>query len=105
LDLIRTTLDGYERSFEVLKKENNAGHIKIEKTEDDLTIHVKDIGSYKFYSDATIQVLAMQSPSSGLYNYYWDEDNKFWKSKVQEHFIDDLLIREFIGHSKGLLML
>ena len=47
----------------------------------------------------------MQSPTSGLYNYYWDENNKFWKSKVQEHIVDDLLVREFIMHSKGLLQL
>ena len=103
LEKVRTTLDQYDRSFQKLITENNSGHIKIIKGEDELTIEVKDIGPYKFTSDVSKQEFTMQSPMSGLYNYYWDETNNFWKSRVQEHIVDDLLIREFIMHSKGLL--
>lgn len=59
LELVRNTLTQYEKSFEKLITENDAGHIKIEKTEDELTIHVKDIGPYKFYSDASKQEFSM----------------------------------------------
>jgi len=82
---------------------NEPDHLKIEKKEDELIVTVKDVGPYRFFSDPSKQEFTMQSAVSGLYNYKRDETNNFWKSTVQEHIVDDLLIREFIMHTKGLL--
>jgi hypothetical protein len=53
LEQVRVTLDQYERSFLKLATENNTGHIKILKSEEELTIEVKEIGPYKFSSDVS----------------------------------------------------
>ena len=70
-----------------------------------LVITVKGIGDYTFSSDTASQTFSLQSPESGIHNYEYDTVNGFWKSKVQVHILEEILVREFLGHSKGLLEL
>ena len=66
---------------------------------------MKQVGDYTFTSDPGVQTLSLKSPESGLHIYTYDEANGFWKSSVQVHIMDELLVREFVAHSKGLLTL
>ena len=68
-----------------------------------LIITVKKVGDYTFNSDAGSQTFSLQSPQSGIHNYKYDTANSFWKSETQVHILEDILVREFISHSKGLL--
>ena len=104
--LMRATLSKFEKAFIVFVSENDRGHIKVDRKDDfELSIDVNGIGQYRFFTFPGTEQLTMQSPVSGLYNYVFDTDNQFWKAVVQEHIIEDLVIREFIMHSKGLLKL
>ena len=97
------TLDKLYVAFLQLAKENDAGFIQVQRTPSSLVVTVKKIGSYTITSNSG--VFSMQSPQSGLYNYSWDSANGFWKSQTQEHILEELLVREFCAHSKGLLNL
>lgn len=51
-------------------------------------------------------MFSMRSPESGMYNYEWLEDNQAWYSKTHVHVMEELLTREFIGHTpRGFLNL
>ena len=95
-----------EAAFDELVKENDKGAIKVTRNNDtNLVISVKGIGDYSFNSDTASQTFSLQSPQSGIHNYAYDTANGFWKSSVQVHILEELLVREFISHSKGLLNL
>ena len=99
-------MNKFEKAFIVYVGENDRGHIKVDRKDlFELAIDVNGIGQYRFFTFPGTEQLSMQSPVSGLYNYSYDKNNQFWKSVVQEHIIEDLVIREFIMHSKGLLKL
>ena len=83
--------------------ENDPGRISIDLKGETLVISVKRVGDYTFSNDSSNQTFSLQSPESGIYNYKYDSANAFWKSTVQIHILEELLVREFIGHSKGLL--
>ena len=69
----------------------------------ELLIDVKNVGPYRFFVDMGDQLFQLHSGDSGLYQYQWDESENFWKSTSQVHILEELLVREFIMHSKGLL--
>ena len=69
----------------------------------ELLIEVKNVGPYRFFVDMEQQLFQLHSGDSGLYQYKWDEGENFWKSTSQVHILEELLVREFIMHSKGLL--
>ena len=100
---IEETLNRYEAAFTKLISQNAPGHLIIRRGDQELSIEVKNVGPYKFEVDNAQQLLKMQSADSGIYHYKWDEAQNLWKSTSQVHFLDELLVREFITHSKGLL--
>ena len=102
---VEKTLDRMERAFKELAGENAPGRITVKRqgTTESLVISVKQLGDYTFSSDENTQIFSLQSPESGIHHYTYDEANKFWKSSVQIHILEEILVREFIGHSKGLL--
>ena len=101
--LVFSTLDRLERSFEALAKDNIPDHLIIKRSELELTIEVKGTGPYRMFVDDQLGVFCMQSPESGLFHYEWQEADKRWFSMQQVHILDELLCREFIMHSRGLL--
>ena len=87
-------------------KENDPGRVTVERQKDGLlVIKVKQIGEYTFTADDASQLLMLQSPVSGMYHYNYDQANEFWKSQTQVHILEELLVREFCHHSKGMLNL
>ena len=94
-----------EIAFKELVTENDPGRMKVTRSDYKLVISVKRIGDYTFMSDAPSQTFSLQSPESGIYNYKYDTENGFWKSTTQVHILEEILVREFIGHSKGMLNL
>ncbi len=68
-----------------------------------LTIKAGKIGNYIFTIDSDQLQITMNSPVSGYFKYYYNKTNGFWCNIKDEHILDDLLIREFCKHSKGIL--
>ena len=97
------TLRRLHKAFSELAGENDPGRISIDLKGETLVISVKRVGDYTFSNDSSNQTFSLQSPESGIHNYKYDSANAFWKSTVQVHILEELLVREFIGHSKGLL--
>ena len=70
---------------------------------EELKVAVKKIGDYVFRVDKGVQTISLTSPESGTHIYQYDISNGFWKSSVQVHILEELIVREFCGHSQGLL--
>ena len=100
------SLDSLEVAFKEVQKENNPGKIQIVRENGEkLVVKVGQIGDYTFQSNLDSQTMTMQSPQSGIHNYVWDSSNGFWKSNTEVHILEEILVREFLSHSKGMLML
>jgi frataxin-like iron-binding protein CyaY len=97
--LINALVDGFN---ELLKYESN---IKIEKDPRNfhLKINVKGVGIYIISKEVETRQISLTSPISGLFKYQYDPVSQYWVSTKDTHIMDDLLIREFCKHSKGLL--
>lgn len=103
---VSSTLEKLETAFKELVLENDKGWVEIKSCDDtSLVVSIKSIGDYTFTSDSGSQTFSLQSPQSGIHNYRFDTANGFWKSMQQEHILEELLVREFIMHSKGMLNL
>ena len=99
-------MNKFEVAFNDLKKANDQGRITVTRVSPkELQIKVIKIGTYRIYADESTQYVYLQSPQSGLYNYKYDIGNQQWKSEMQSHIIDELLMREFITFTKGTLTL
>jgi|LauGreDrversion4_2_1035121.scaffolds.fasta_scaffold157113_1 frataxin-like iron-binding protein CyaY len=99
-------MNKFEVAFNDLKKANDQGRITVTRVSPkELQIKVTKIGTYRIYADESTQYVYLQSPQSGLYNYKYDIGNQQWKSEMQSHIIDELLMREFITFTKGTLTL
>ncbi len=99
-------MNKFEVAFNELKKANDQGRITVTRVNPkELQIKVTKIGTYRIYADESTQYVYLQSPQSGLYNYKYDVGNQQWKSEMQSHIIDELLMREFITFTKGTLTL
>lgn len=99
-------MNKFEVAFNDLKKANDQGRITVTRVSPkELQIKVTKIGTYRIYADESTQYIYLQSPQSGLYNYKYDIGNQQWKSEMQSHIIDELLMREFITFTKGTLTL
>lgn len=99
-------MNKFEVAFNELKKGNDQGRITVTRVNSkELQIKVTKIGTYRIYADESSQYVYLQSPQSGLYNYKYDIGNQQWKSEMQSHIIDELLMREFITFTKGTLTL
>ena len=96
--------DKLEYAFDKIASENDAGRITVTRDGNEtLVVEVKKIGIYAFRTDASVQTITLTSPESGTHIYQYDIGNGFWKSSVQVHILEELIVREFCGHSQGLL--
>lgn len=75
------TLDRLENIYRKGAKENPEGKVSVHRM-DDLTLHVtvEKKGTFKIYADETVQMLYLNSPISGSYNYLYDVDSEWWQS-------------------------
>jgi frataxin-like iron-binding protein CyaY len=96
-------INALHSGFQELKKYDE--NIKIEK--DPRNLHLKiivnKVGSYIIVKELETRQIAMTSPLSGLFKYKYDPVSKYWISTKDSHILDELLVREFCKHSKGLL--
>ena len=104
---VKTQLEVVKNGVESLVQENEIGHLTIEYTPEtfSMVVTVKDVGPYTFQIDDATNLFQLISPVSGTYNYEFDVNNGFWMSKEQVHIMDELLSREFLAHTRGLLIL
>ena len=89
---ISKTFEKFQIAFELLKIEHNPASIMVTKKLDELKIDVLKVGTYSLRHG---RCLVLVFPVSGMYTYELEEARSFWKSTVQVHIIDDLLVREF----------
>ena len=94
----------------LIELEENDRNIKLEYNNKDkynlsIKVNVKDIGTYIFVKELETKLFTLTSPISGLFKYYYDQQSKYWRSIKDNHIFDDILIREFCLHSKGILQL
>ena len=104
---VKTSLATIKQGLEQLIPENEPSHLSIHYAPDkfEMEVTVTGVGLYKFWIDDSTNSFQLISPVSGTYNYEWDAKNNFWMSKEQVHIMDELLSREFLAHTRGLLIL
>lgn len=83
----------YDRDI-VIEKDPRNFHVKI---------NVKKVGIYVVAKEMETRQIGLTSPISGLFKYKYDPVSRYWISTKDSHILDELLIREFCHHSKGLL--
>ncbi len=60
-------------------------------------------GIYLIDIEGDSKLLSLNSPVSGYFRYSFDTVSGFFVNVKDQHIIDDLIIREFCKHSKGIL--
>jgi frataxin-like iron-binding protein CyaY len=70
-----------------------------------LKINVKKVGVYTILKELEGKIISVTSPISGLFKYKFDTVSNYWISTKDKHILEELLIREFCLHSKGLLII
>ena len=70
-----------------------------------LNIEIASLGNYTFKVIHSDQVLYLLSPISGVNKYCFDEGESRWVCNKDSHILDELLVRETIGNTKGYLKL
>jgi frataxin-like iron-binding protein CyaY len=68
-------------------------------------VHVKNQGTYVIAKELETRLLTVTSPLSGFFKYNYDPQRKYWISIRDGHILEELLMREFCQHSKGLLII
>jgi frataxin-like iron-binding protein CyaY len=101
-DIIINTL---KSCFDELLVQNKDMTMNIDKNNNFISIDVKKVGTYIIAKELETKLIAVTSPMSGLFKYKYDPVSRFWISTKDSHIMDELLIREFCHHSKGLLII
>lgn len=95
-------------SFQELETQDK--NVKVELNKNDkyqftIKIHVKDIGVYVLTKELETKSVSLLSPVSGFFRYKYEPSVSFWRSEKDSHILNELLMREFCKHSKGLLII
>jgi frataxin-like iron-binding protein CyaY len=69
------------------------------------SVNVHKLGDYIIAKELETKLITLTSPVSGLFKYKFDEINKQWISIKDSHILNEILMREFCYHSKGLLII
>jgi len=96
--LIRALIKGVK---DLLLQDKNLS-LEISKNNLHIKINTKN-GTYIIAKELETKTIALTSPLSGLFKYKYDSSSGYWISIKDNHILDELLIREFCHHSKGLL--
>ena len=89
--------------YESFKKIEDSDVIIVSYKKDELVVNVKTKGDYRIIIENDTNLLALTSPITGFFKYEYNQVSNFWESIKDQHILDDLLIREFCKHSKGVL--
>ena len=68
-------------------------------------LHNRTNKYYIFETDEDNKLITLNSPISGYFKYKYNQKSEFWESIKDNHILDDLIIREFCQHTKGLLII
>lgn len=85
--------------FEKLKSENEGSQVS--EGEYESIIDFPNVGKYYVTMDPKKQT-AYVHIGEGVFDYYYDHDNKKWINCVDGHTLEELLARELIKVCKGL---
>ncbi|KRX05322.1 Frataxin/CyaY [Pseudocohnilembus persalinus] len=69
----------------------------------ELRLNIEHLGQYRWVTEAKDRVIYFNSPFSGIYKYYYDQELEQWKNTKDLHILQDTLIREITHHCKGYL--
>jgi len=92
-------------AFINLMEFDNKIRIEIDRMNLYLKIYVETVGVYIINKELESKMISVTSPISGLFKYKFDCSTNYWRSPKDKHIVDELLIREFCNHSKGLLII
>ena len=70
-----------------------------------IKVNVRNVGTYIVAKEIETLQIALTSPLTGLFKYKYNPVSRYWISTKDSHIMDELLIREFCQHSKGLLII
>lgn len=84
--------------------------MKVTMDDDDkcliLSVLVPKFGTYYIKRELDLKMLSLTSPLSGsLYKYTYNTATNEWINESDKHNLEELLVREFCYHSKGLLLI
>ena len=68
-----------------------------------LKVEIEHLGLYTFVTDKNDHVLFFNSPLSGIYKYYFEEENDRFVSTRDGHLLLENLTREICSNCKGFL--
>ena len=66
-----------------------------------LTVGSIERGAYTFVPDFTEEVMRVNAPFSGSYEYYYDSDTNNWLSVMDKHDMRGLITRDLLKHCIG----
>ncbi|ETO35926.1 hypothetical protein RFI_01132 [Reticulomyxa filosa] len=90
----------YYRNNTKTDKNEDSHVVKDEKI---MNINVTEIGSYQIIINDTKKEIHMFSPISFTHHYIWDESLEQWRSKLDGHYLLELLARELNDHCQGFI--
>ena len=61
--------------------------------------------TYKISEDPFRQMIVVDSPISGQFCYEYHLNDGYWKNNIDQHFLEGMLVREFMLVSNGFLSL
>ena len=103
-DFLKESNKYFDRLKSGFERYNHKGaQVKIDDAAQIITVSVTRVGTYRIAVDYANEHVSLLSPVSGIFFYKFDPAEKQWASVKDGHVLEDLLIREFIRHSVGLL--
>ncbi len=75
---------------------------KNEKNNERITLNTGSKGYYVFTIDSVIQKLIIQTPISGMLQYYYDVNENLWLNVLDKHDMRGLVTRDLLRHSLGM---
>lgn len=91
-------------SFKELLQQDKNLSMDVDRNNLFIRINVNKLGTYVIAKELETRVIAVTSPMAGLFKYKYDPLSQYWISTKDKHIMDELLMREFCHHSKGLLI-
>ena len=105
---IETKFNHVSKAFSQLKQVDD--RVEHPDTYEDLAtndlimyIQIEEVGNYLFRGELESRELLMNSSESGAYRYVYDKEGDRWLCKKDNHLLDEILLRELMGKTKGYL--
>ena len=89
--------------LEIQEIDDNIENVDYNKVNDSLMVSIDDIGTFSLSYDENNCLFYLNSPMSGCYSYYYNEEEDKFYSTRDEHILTELLTREILKVCKGYL--